>query len=86
MTASIVAFGVGPFRRDAANAVCRADLGVVRSAANSFEVKHERYPSSMSDLVDERYLKDYPSGTSAASDGEFHFDPDALPATVTRPC
>jgi prepilin-type N-terminal cleavage/methylation domain-containing protein len=78
--------GVGQFRADAAAAACRGDLSVVRSASNAFEVKHERYPSSMTELVGEAYLNDYPAGTSATGDGDFDFDPDALPATVTRPC
>jgi competence protein ComGC len=78
--------GVGQFRADAASAACRGDLSVVRSAANAFEVKHERYPSSMAELVNLHYLKAYPTGTSVTTDGEFDFNPDTAPATVTRPC
>lgn len=81
-----VLLAIGPFRQQALETRCVADLGVVRSAAEAFEAQHERFPSSIAELVALGYLKDYPGGTSPSSDGAFVFVADSPPTSVTRPC
>jgi general secretion pathway protein G len=81
-----VLLGVLPMREHSAASRCRADLGVVRSAAGAFETQVGRYPGSIAELVTLGYLKGYPAGTSETSDGAFVFVTDTPPTTVTRPC
>lgn len=83
---SVVVMSADAVRDVATGAACRADVDVVRAAGNAFEVKYGRYPSSISELVVGEYLKEYPAGTSATSDGAFEFVTDSPPTTVTRPC
>lgn len=68
--AGIVVFGVAQFRGDSRNEACRADRHIVSTAANAYALQRGRYPSSLTDLEREGYLRDPPSGVTYSFDGD----------------
>ena len=65
---AIVVFGLAQFRGDSLNAACHADLKIVTTAANAYELQEGRYPSTLSDLKDNGYVQDPPSGVTYTFD------------------
>lgn len=76
---------MAPFREAAAAAACKSDLNAVTSAAGAFGASTGISATTVAELVEGGYLRDYPAGTSATSNGPFVFDPET-PSTITRSC
>ena len=61
---AIVVIGVARFRSDSVTAACKADLRIVRAAAEAYDVQHGRYPSSLADLTNAGYVKEPRAGVT----------------------
>lgn len=58
--AGIAVVNVRSAQRKAAENVLRADLALMRKAIDDFYADKQRYPSSLSELVDARYMRRLP--------------------------
>ena len=86
--ATIVVFGVAQFRDDADTAACESNLKTVQVAADAYLAQRGTFPGDIEDLVTGGYLKTYPDGTTANSNGTYTINGanDDPPNTITSNC